>query len=161
MKKKEPPKENLSELDWKIKLENYCAYRERCEQEVCRKMYDWQIPEADRDDLIAYLKEEGFLNEDRFVAAFARGKFRIKHWGRNKIQAELRARQIKDPKIRQSMAQIDEGEYFISLLELLEKKEKLLKEPDAFKKKQKLFLYAMQKGYESDLVREALASLKI
>lgn len=157
-RKKQPVK--LTEADIRIKLENFCAYRERCEQEVRRKLGEWQIGAEEQDGFIRYLKSEGFLNEDRFAAAFARGKFRIKHWGKNRILAELRAKQLKDGQIRQSMAQIDDGEYFLSLLDILEKKSSTLKETDAWKREQKLFAYALQKGYESELVREAMKSLK-
>src|ERR1700741_3369909 len=136
MKKRKPVSEKkdpkiLSEDEARVKLENYCAYRERCEQEVRQKMFQLQIPEQDREAHIRHLKDNGFLNEDRFVHAFTRGKFNIKHWGKNKIAAELRAKNIKDTGIRQSFVQIDEGDYFLSLIQVLEKKEKVLKETDA------------------------------
>ncbi|WP_416171405.1 RecX family transcriptional regulator [Algoriphagus boritolerans] len=34
------------------------------------------------------------MNEERFARAFARGKFRIKHWGKIRITRELKMREI-------------------------------------------------------------------
>lgn len=149
----------LSEADIKQKLEHFCAYRERCEQEVRRKLAEWQVKSDEQDAYVRYLLTEGFLNEDRYAAAFARGKFRIKHWGRNRILSELRSKQLPESRIRESMVQIDEGEYFVALLDILEKRSKTLKEQDPYKRQQKLFAYALQKGYESELIREAMKAL--
>ena len=166
MRKRKPTSGNqeakvLSVEEIRIKLENYCAYRERCEQEVRQKMQQLQIPLEEQEACLQYLKDNAFLNEERFAQAFTRGKFRIKHWGRNKILAELRLKNIKDTRIRQSLHQIDEGDYFLSLLQLLEKKMKVLKEQEPYKKQQKLFTYAFQKGYETELIKEAMKTLKI
>ena len=60
------------------RLERYCAYQERCHQDVRRKLTEMRmIPEA-QDKIIVHLLDHDFLNEQRFVDAFIRGKFRIK-----------------------------------------------------------------------------------
>ncbi|MBK9487043.1 MAG: RecX family transcriptional regulator [Chitinophagaceae bacterium] len=113
------------------------------------------------DFYINYLKENNFLNEDRFIAAFARGKFNIKSWGKRKIIQELQVKRIDSKKILQSIENIDEGQYFVRLQDLLEKKLRTIKEIDVFKKKQKLMQYAMQKGYEMELIIEALKEINL
>lgn len=142
------------------KLETYCAYRERCEAEVRQKLYILGVEENKVDFYLHYLKKNNFLNEDRFVTAFARGKFAIKSWGRRRITQELQQKKIDPKKIRQSVDHIDEGLYFLRLQDLLEKKRKTIKETDTFKIKQKLLQYALQKGYETDLIYEALKSIE-
>lgn len=138
------------------KLESFCAYRERCTSEVKQKLYQLSVDENETDFYINYLTENNFLNEERFVSAFARGKFNIKSWGKRKIIQELQGKRIDVKKIQQSIEQIDEGAYFLRLQDILEKKNKVMKETDPFKKKQKLMMFALQKGYEMELVREAL-----
>ena len=71
---------------------DYCAYQERCHQEVRDKLYYWGLHSEDVEALISQLISEGFLNEERFAKAYAGGKFRIKNWGRNKIKKELKHR---------------------------------------------------------------------
>ena len=66
-------------------MEQYCAYRERCHKEVNEKLVEMRmVPEA-RDYIIDHLLRHDFLNETRFSQAFARGKFRIKKWGKIRI----------------------------------------------------------------------------
>lgn len=160
MKKRVPNKE-LSEEEVIKKLESFCAYRERCESEIKQKLYQLSVSEQEADFYINYLKENNFLNEERFVAAFARGKFNIKSWGKRKIIQELQNKRVDAKKIAQSIEEIDEGVYFLRLQDLLEKKWKMIKETDAFKKRQKLLVYAMQKGYEIELINEVLKELKL
>lgn len=153
--------QNLSEEQIIKKLESFCVYRERCESEIKQKLYQLAVDEKEVDFYINYLKENNFLNEERFVAAFARGKFNIKSWGKRKIIQELQSKRIDSKKIQQSIEQIDEGIYFIRLQDLLEKKSTKIKETDIFRKKQKLMQYAMQKGYEMELINEALKEIKL
>ncbi|MBK9794201.1 MAG: regulatory protein RecX [Sphingobacteriales bacterium] len=151
----------LSEEQIIKKLESFCAYRERCESEVKQKLYQLAADVKETDFYINYLKENNFLNEDRFIAAFARGKFNIKSWGKRKIIQELQVKRIDSKKILQSIENIDEGQYFVRLQDLLEKKLRTIKEIDVFKKKQKLMQYAMQKGYEMELIIEALKEINL
>jgi regulatory protein len=118
----------LSEEQIIKKLESFCAYRERCESEVKQKLYQLAVDVKETDFYINYLKENNFLNEDRFIAAFARGKFNIKSWGKRKIIQELQVKRIDSKKILQSIENIDEGQYFVRLQDLLEKKLRTIKE---------------------------------
>lgn len=154
-------KESLSKEEIIKKLESWCAYRERCESEVRQKLLLLQADAEDTEEYLAYLRENNFLNEERFAGAFARGKFNIKSWGKKKIEQELKAKRIDGQKIRESIAAIDEGMYFLRLQDILSRKLKTMKEQDPYKRKQKLLQYALQKGYESRLILEALRSLSL
>lgn len=137
-----------------IKLMQYCAYRDRSQKEVQEKLREMRmIPEA-CEQITIKLMEEDFLNEERFARSFVRGKFRIKKWGRIKIKQELKSRQISSPIIKIALTEIDDKEYYKTLLELSEKKSLLIREKDPFKKRKKLGSYLLQKGYESSLVFE-------
>ena len=76
------------------KMEYYCVYQDRCHQEVERKMNEHQlIPEA-QEKILLYLMQHNFLNEERFSKSFARGKFRIKNWGKQRITRALKSKNI-------------------------------------------------------------------
>ncbi|MCX6352570.1 MAG: RecX family transcriptional regulator [Bacteroidetes bacterium] len=60
------------------KLRKYCAYQERCHQEVRKKLAEWGFDNEDKDKIIVQLMEEGFLNEERYAKAIVRGKLRQK-----------------------------------------------------------------------------------
>ena len=137
------------------KIKQYCAYQERCHQEVKEKLYSFGLYKQPVEELISQLIEENYLNEERFAIHYAGGKFRMKQWGRNKIKQSLKQKQVSDYCIKKAMKEIDDEAYMKTLEKLTEQKLKTLKgERNIFIKKRKLQDYLLQKGYESDLVRE-------
>ena len=143
----------------KIKLEQYCVYQDRCHKEIEQKIKDYNlIPEA-RELILLSLLQDNFLNEERFSKSFARGKFRIKKWGKQRIVRELKFRNISKYNITIGLKEIDEEEYISTLYSLLEKKNKLIIETNQFKRKKKIADYLLYKGFESSLVYEAINTI--
>jgi regulatory protein len=154
-------KEGSKRLDKKTakaKIEHYCAYQERSQQEVRDKLYNYGLHSAEVEDVICELIETNFLNEERFALAYALGKFRIKHWGKIKIRQGLKLKRVGDNLIKKALNQINADDYEQALKNILEKKDALTKESDAFKRRQKLILYAISRGYEKDMVIDCLNS---
>ena len=134
------------------KLEHYCAYQERCHKEVKQKLKDMNmIPEAS-DMIVVHLLEQNFLNEERFAKAYARGKFRIKKWGKYRITLELKRKEISKFNLNEALKEIDEEEYIDVFNDLAEKKNNSLKETDKYKKRKKLIDYLLYRGWETFLV---------
>lgn len=139
-----------------MKMQSWCAYQERSQQDARDKLYDLGLwPEA-VENIIVKLIEENFLNEERFAMSFARGKFSIKKWGRVKIKQELKQKRVSDYCLKKALQQIDETVYMETLKRLIEMKRKLVKEKNPVKLKFKLMSYALSKGYERDLVFDVL-----
>ena len=103
-------------------MENYCAYRERCPQEVRRKMVELAIEGEPAEQIWQVLEDDGYVNEERFARAFAGGKFRVNQWGRVRIRLELLQRAIPPAVVEQALEAIDEGEYLGVLQHLLQKR---------------------------------------
>lgn len=136
----------------KKKLEHYCAYQERCHQEVRQKLKSMHmIPEA-TDIIMVHLMDHNFLNEERYAKSFVRGKFRIKKWGRRRLLLELKKKDISKYNVNQAFSEIDEEEYIGVFNDLAEKKAESLRETDKYKKKKKLIDYLLYRGWESHLV---------
>jgi len=138
--------------DIRQKIYAFCAYQERSHQEVKSKLFDLGLYGDDVDEMLAQLITEGYLNEERFAKAFAGGKFRIKHWGRVKIQHELESRGLTKGCIRSGMLEIDEDDYVKALRKLIKSKAIIMKEPHVLTKRNKLARFAITKGFESELV---------
>ena len=140
-------------------LTNYCAYQERCHKEVTKKLQKMNmIPEAIAQ-IITLLIQDNYLNEERFAKAFARGKFRIKKWGKNRIVRELKFREISKYNIETALKEIDAQDYYATLNELALKRINQIKETNTFKKKKKLADYLLYRGWESHLVYEKVNEL--
>lgn len=142
-----------------LKMEHYCAYQERCHQEVEQKLREMQlIPEA-VEKIMLHLFQHDFINETRFAKAYARGKFSIKKWGKKRITNELRRRKVSAYNINQAILEIDDEDYIKSFDELAEKRLLQLKESNKYKKRKKLADYLLYRGWESELVYQKTIQL--
>lgn len=148
----------LSPKEIKNKIEHYCAYQERSQQEVRDKLYAYGLYQEDVENLICDLIAENFLNEERFAMTYAGGKFRMNQWGRIKITQGLRFKKVPEKLIAKALSSIDENDYENTLIALLAKKERYIKENDTYKRRTKLLKYAESKGFEKSLI---LNSLKV
>jgi regulatory protein len=142
-----------------VKAANYCAYQERCHTEIWAKLQEWGIYGDEANHIVLFLLENNYLNEERFAKAFAGGKFRVKKWGRSKIKRELKHRQISDFCIAIGLKEIDPEDYTKTLHEVLQKQIDKSKIKHPILLKQKVFQYAMQRGYESDIIQDVLKSM--
>ena len=152
-------KKSYSVTEAKVKLQQFCAYKDRCHKEVVEKLQKINmIPEA-IDLIIAELIQDNFLNEERFARSFARGKFRIKKWGRLRIVRELKFRNISKYNIDAALKEIDEAAYVTTLDELARKRNNAVKETNLYKRKKKIADYLFYRGWESHLVYEKINEL--
>lgn len=142
------------------KAQKYCAYQERCQWEMEKKFQEWEVDEEIRDSILSELISQNFINEERFAAQFANGRFRIKHWGKQKIKVELKKRQISRYSINKALAGIDSEDYRLTLQKLILKKSKEFHSINDFEKKQRIANYLYSKGYESELIWDSLHNLE-
>lgn len=152
--------EKLTFNEVRLKLEYYCSYQERCHQEAMQKCYDLGMKSDEVDVIIVHLLQNDFLNEERFARSFARGKHRIKSWGKIRIVNELKQRQISAPNIKLALTGILEEEYQETLDQLAEKHWKSLTERKGQKKNRKFCDYLLRRGWESNLVYEKLKEME-
>ena len=150
---------SLDEL--KNRMERYCAYQERCHQEVKTKLRKIGAFGDDSDVVISHLIKNDYLNETRFAVLYARSKFSIKKWGKKRIINELKQRKITIYNINKSLEQITEEDYILTFNTLAGKRWKQIKkkkEPLSQQKK-KLINYLQYRGWENDLIFELLNKL--
>lgn len=143
------------------KARAYCARQERAQQEVRDKLYAWEVRGKEVEGILGQLIGEGYLNEARFAEHFAVSKFRQKGWGRHKIEAALKQRQVSGPCIVLGLKSIEDEEYTATLLKLVARRWEREKETDVRLKRQKVFRYFLGKGYTADLIEKAMAKAAI
>ena len=136
------------------KVLRYCAYQDRCTQEVRNKLATFDIPASEKEKFVKLLVDEGYLDDERYASTFVRSKIHLKKWGVNKIKMSLKMKGISNEIIGNALSEIDPEIYKDELIKVL--KAKKINESDPYKKKAKLAQYAMQKGYEPSLVWDAL-----
>lgn len=144
----------------KKRMERYCAYQERCHKEVCNKLKEMRMIPVAIDQIIHDLITDNYLNETRFAQSFARGKFRSKKWGKQRISRELKIREISAFNIKIALQEITDQEYLTTFDQLVSKRLKQLNgESDRQKKRKKLADYLLYRGWESPLVWERVRAI--
>ena len=141
------------------KMAKYCAYQERCVKDVKEKIKSFDLLQEEKDKILDYLLDNRFVNDERFAKSFVRGKVNQSGWGLNKIRFHLMQKGIAKELIDEALGQTDEEVYRQRLIDILKTKSKTVKAASDFEKKRKLAAYAMQKGFEGNLIWEVLKDL--
>lgn len=149
-------KKYISQQEALILLQKYCAFQERCHSEVRTKLLSLGIYGELLEEIIGQLIEDDFLNELRFAKTYARGKFRMKAWGRIKIIHSLKQKGITDYCIKEAMKEINPEDYKESLQVILTQQLEKFPDLSPFERKSKAFRYALSRGYESGIIEELL-----
>jgi regulatory protein len=142
------------------KIEHFCTYQERCHDEVVQKLRTMKMDSNEIDEILAHLIQENYLNESRFACSFARGKHRIKFWGKVRIVNELKFRNISTYNINLGLKEITAEEYETNFNALAERNWNSIKESNGLKKRKKCCDFLLRKGYESNLVYEKVKELE-
>lgn len=142
------------------KIEYFCAYQERCHEEVVSKLRTMKMYSDEIDQIMVHLISENFLNEERFACSFARGKHRIKHWGKIRITNELKFRNISQTLINTALKEITPEEYLETFHTLAERNWESIREKNSLKKRKKFCDYMLRRGFESNLVYDKVKELE-
>ena len=142
------------------KIEHYCAYQERCHEEVVQKLWRMKMDSDEIDTILVHLIKDNFLNESRFACSFARGKHRIKFWGKIRIVNELKFRKITQYNINLALKEISTEEYLATFHTVAERNWESIQEKNVIKKRKKFCDYLLRKGFESNLVYEKSKELE-
>ncbi|MBO4263143.1 MAG: RecX family transcriptional regulator [Bacteroidales bacterium] len=140
------------------RLQHGCARREYCSQDIlqkARKALDGD--EAGARALLDALEKDGFVDDARYAAAFAREKAGISGWGPAKIRFALRSKDIPPELVAAALDGIDMAQADARLQRLLSAKWKTLSgDPQA---KLKLLRFALGRGFSYEAVRDAVDAL--
>ena len=133
-----------------------CSHREYCSHDIYSRLQAWGVGENDSTRIIDLLKKEKFINEERFAKAFARDKFNYNKWGKVKIAAHLRSKNISAEIIKTALDYIDNELYIKVIKDLIAGHKKSVKAKNQYDLKGKLLRYGLSKGFESNLLYDIL-----
>ena len=140
------------------KIQSYCLYQDRCIKEVKNKLYSFKVSSQLVENIVEYLIDNDYLNEERYTKMFIQGKLRIKKWGRIKLKYELRSKGIDIKIINEHINQINEEDYIEYFNEFSTNKIKFLKGSND-QKKRSFINYFTYRGWENNLIYEKLKDL--
>lgn len=140
------------------KIQAYCLYQERCVREVKNKLFSLKVSSKSANDIIEYLIDNDYLNEERYSQMFVQGKLRIKKWGRIKLRHELKLKGVNTKIIDNKINQISEEEYLNYFDQFSTNKIKYLK-GSIDQKKRSFINYFTYRGWENSLIYEKLKDI--
>lgn len=142
-----------------LSIRRFCAYQERAQQEVRDKLYEYGMTKDEVEEILSDLISENFLNEERFAFQFAGGHFRIKGWGKVKINHALKQKRVSPYNIKKALESIDLDAYDKTLNALALKKWNSLKGERGLSKMAKTQAFLYQRGFEPQLIQPILQKL--
>lgn len=137
-----------------------CSKKEHATADIRRKLENWGISAEDQEKIIDFLRKNKFLDDSRFARFYARDKFRFNKWGKQKIAASLRQKQIDSNIIAEALNQLETSDYSDTCLHLLQQKLKQSKETDPIKQKAKLIRFGIGRGFDYETVLQCCDLLK-
>ena len=140
------------------KIQSYCLYQDRCVKEVKNKLYSFKVSSQLVENIVEYLIDNDYLNEERYTKMFIQGKLRIKKWGRIKLKYELRSKGIDIKTINEHINQINEEDYMNYFNEFSTSKIKFLKGTKD-QKKRSFINYFTYRGWENNLIYQKLKDI--
>ena len=152
----ENEKKSYTFQEIKQKMVNYCVYQDRCHYEVEQKMRDFTLIQEAKDEILLYLMQENYLNEERYVRSYIRGKFYMKSWGRTKIKIHLKQKGISEKLISNCWNEIDEEDYENTIIKIYKDYFSKLSGLKEFQRKSKSIKYLLSKGFEYDYLIKIL-----
>ena len=133
------------------RLEQLCVRSEHCTGELRSKLRNWRIMPDDAETVIYSLKRRRFVDDERFTRAFVRDKYKLGHWGRQKIRMALRAKGIPAEMIDEAFDEIDPEEYEASLAYVVKAKARTICDEDPYMRRQKILRAVVARGFETSL----------
>ncbi|WP_322922778.1 regulatory protein RecX [Paenibacillus campi] len=138
---------------------HYLSYRSRTRTEVARKLEEKGHDEYVIETTLERLEQEQLINDPLFAEQWARQRVRTQKKGKVWIRQELRQKGVQPGHIEQALGEINEEEELVSATTLARKKWNSTS-GEWVDKKRKTMAYLMRRGYSSDLVRRALATIE-
>lgn len=142
-------------------VQKYCITQDRCHSEVRNKLLQLKVYGQELEEIMADLISDGFLDEERYARSYVRGKHKMNSWGKMKIKQGLKIKKVSEYCIRKGLEEINDVEYQETLAKVLLKKIGYNRSIDLpYNEIQKLISFAMNKGYEYDVIRLVLDDIK-
>ena len=146
----------VSEAEALQKLSALCARSEHSSGEMREKMRRWAMPADAVERVVERLRDERFVDDERFARLFVRDKMRFDRWGSRKIEQSLRMKGVAQGIIGGVLAEIPADDYVEILRPLLAAKRRTVKAATDYELNAKLMRFAMGRGFTMDVIQRCM-----
>jgi regulatory protein len=142
-----------------LKMAHLCSRSEHCTPDITKKIRESGAGVEMTESILGRLREEKYLDDQRFVKLYVREKFRVNKWGRIKMHYYLKLKGLKEEIIRSGFDEINEEEYVALLLKTMKEKARSIKKTDKYEKMGQLIRFAQGRGFEPELIHRYLPGI--
>jgi regulatory protein len=111
------------------------------------------------DEIISKLKQEKFIDDERYVNSYVSDKFRLNKWGKIKIRHYLKAKGLSDNVIENGLQGINDDQYKKVLIATLKEKAKKVKSDNKYEKSGQIIRFAQSRGFEPEIIHRYLSEV--
>lgn len=149
-----------------VKAGSYTAKYEKTAQEVIAKLEQWSedsLSEEEKEWIIAQLRKDKFIDEERYVERYIRDKVYSLRKGPLMIRQELKERGVPSNLIEQGLQKIPFDDWFTSLEAYLSPRLQRYKAKakNEYDLRHRLQDVAYRRGYPSDINGEVIDGLNL
>lgn len=130
----------------------------KTEQEIRELLIDAKLSEQVIDEVVAYLSEYGFLDDEAYALLFSRDKRNINGYGPVKITYALRRKGIDDEYIARALEEYTSDSEKELIQSIVEKK--YLRGDELNKSWEKIVRFLLSRGFHYDAVKDVLSQWK-
>lgn len=134
------------------KMARLCSRSEQCSTDVKKKIISNDIEEDQAESIIQQLKEEKYLDDERYAKAYIKDKFRFNKWGRIKMRHYLRMKHLSEEVISVGMEELDDEKYKAVLIKTMKEKARTVKKKNNYEKMGQIIRFAQNRGFEPELI---------
>jgi len=144
--------------DEKIKTEAFkkmaalCSRSEQCSPDIRKKLIAFGLNEKDAEEVLEQLRNEKFIDDERFAKAYVAEKFRINKWGKIKMRYYLINKGLGDDYIGPGLNEIEEEKYKSALIKTMKEKARKVKKKSKYEKMGQIIRFAQSRGFEPELI---------
>lgn len=154
--------ENIISVDSAfMKMARICSRKEYSPFDISQKLFGMGFTNENIEGIIVKLRNENYINEDRFVRSFVNDKLRFNQWGVKKIEMHLRYKKLPQNIIENVLSEYSNKELNSSLQSILETKWKHIKGESNYEKKGKLIKYALGRGFKMNDIISCIDELNL
>jgi regulatory protein len=142
---------------------NLLSYKPRSIEELRGRLLekDWADKEI-VDQVIARLKELGYLNDEQFAASYATSRLTVKPLGRTRLRRDLQRKKLSNQTVEHALDEAYNEQSEEELIErAIDKRLRLKGTPTTREETKKLFDYLVRRGFNYDLVIRKIRQLKV
>ena len=141
-----------------VRMAGLCAGAEQCTADIRGKILRQGFTAEEAGRMLDYLKQNRYLDDDRYARAYAVDKVRFSGWGRMKVRIGLRAKGLGDAIISRALEYIPASDYEEAIWKVMAAKARTLDLGDV-KDRQRLYRHMASRGFESQMIINAMRKL--